>query len=166
MNLLETSSLRFISFFERKKQWGKIRFSIFFAIINVLLSFMLAAFLPTSDSTTSAKYSFITAIIIAPIFETFLFQSLPFSISRRLKLKFWLYLTLMTIPFALLHYHNGYISIVNAFISGLIYGASFIVWAKDRYRDAVIAVCLIHGLHNLVLQSVMATLVYIAGSAS
>lgn len=162
MNLLETSSLKFISFFERKKQWGKIRFSIFFAAINVLLSFMLIAVLPVTDSTTSVKYSFITAIIIAPIFETFLFQSLPFSVSRRLKLKFWLYLSLMTIPFALLHYHNGYISIVNAFLSGLIYGASFIVWAKDRYRDAVIVVCLIHGLHNLALQGAMAALAYLA----
>ncbi|MFZ6874763.1 hypothetical protein ACO0LF_22105 [Undibacterium sp. Di27W] len=69
----------------------------------------------------------------------------------------------MTSPFALLHYPNGLIGVVNAFLGGLIYSASFIVWEKNSYKVALCIVMAIHGLHNLELTGLSHGLIYVLG---
>ncbi len=113
------------------------------------------ALAPIDEGSAPIRVSFFSAVIFAPIFETFLFQALPFSIARRLNFNVWSKLMVMTVPFAILHYHNGVVSIVNALFGGLILGASFIVWEKDSYRDAFIVLTAIHGLHNLVVEGII-----------
>ncbi|MFZ6874173.1 CPBP family intramembrane glutamic endopeptidase [Undibacterium sp. Di27W] len=114
-----------------------------------------------NSASEKRTHIFYYVVILGPIIETLLFQALPFSIARLLKLNIWFTLLLMTSPFALLHYPNGLIGIVNAFLGGLIYSTSFIVWEKNSYKVALCIVMAIHGLHNLEVTGLGYGLMYV-----
>jgi uncharacterized protein len=92
----------------------------------------------------------ITSIIIAPIFETFLGQFLPYYLLKKIKYmneRSYLILLASALFFGLLHFYS-FLYIVYAFILGLVLSYGYMVRIKnDRNSFLLIAIC--HSLLNL-----------------
>lgn len=93
---------------------------------------------------------FITTIILAPIFETFFGQSLPYYLLRKVKyLKERSYLVLISssLFFGIMHFYSLFY-IIYAFFLGLIFMYGYMVRIKNDERAFLnIAIC--HALLNL-----------------
>lgn len=93
--------------------------------------------------------SWITIIIIAPIFETFLNQYLPFKLMQNLswtKNKYGLYILVSAMVFGLMHtYSLQYM--IFAFSVGLILGYTYFFYSKAPQK-AFWSTTLIHALRN------------------
>ncbi|MFC0348185.1 CPBP family intramembrane glutamic endopeptidase [Undibacterium danionis] len=100
-------------------------------------------------------YTVIGALVIAPFLETFLWQSLPFSWSTNREKPLLLTISLMTIPFALLHAHRGIAAFLGALIGGVTLSAIYIVWSNASKSTAFAATALTHFLHNAGTLSLM-----------
>jgi len=92
----------------------------------------------------------ITSIIIAPIFETFLGQFLPYYLLKKINYmneRSYLILLASALFFGLLHFYS-ILYIVYAFILGLVLSYGYMVRVKnDRNSFLLIAIC--HSLLNL-----------------
>ena len=140
----------FLALFEKKL--GKLRYITYVSLIQIVLSsIVLSVFslLEVNDPDSQIAFSLTDIFLFAPIIETFLLQALPFSISRKLKFSTWGCILMMSLPFGLLHYSNGKCAILNAFLNGIIYSASFIIWEKRSYKDALLVTIMIHVFHNI-----------------
>lgn len=95
---------------------------------------------------------FITTIILAPIFETFLGQYLPYILLRKVKYlstRSHLILIISSLFFGLIHFYSLFY-IVYAFFLGLILMYGYMVRIKNDNRTfLLIAIC--HSLLNLVI---------------
>jgi len=93
---------------------------------------------------------FITTIILAPIFETFLGQSFPYYLLRKLKYlreRNYLVLISSSLFFGILHFYSLFY-IIYAFLLGLIFMYGYMVRIKiDEKAFLNITIC--HSLLNL-----------------
>lgn len=150
MDAIKENDSSFFAYFDKKKKNGIVRYCLLFSFIQIIFSLLLAlVFIVVDESEDPVKHTFFFAVIIAPILETILLQALPFIVCRKLGLRRWLTFIMMSVPFALLHHHSGYLSVINAFLGGVIFSATFIVWEKKTYYHALLVTMVIHSLHNL-----------------
>lgn len=136
---------------------------IFFAVLLSLLKDYIVNSIPFKESTVVDEiemlkdniiFFFFLVVILGPVIETILYQTLPINAVQQV-LK-WFRVELLSLPifisaiiFSLSHWYNiNYV--VNAFLGGLIY-AWFYVIVQRRKERAIIVVFLIHALKNLVV---------------
>ncbi len=91
-------------------------------------------------------------IVVAPIIETGLFQTIPISVSRRFKLHFNIQVLSGILLFALVHIAQGaLIGFVSGVIGGFYLSFSYSVWIERKSRIAFLMTAGIHSIYNFVL---------------
>jgi len=101
----------------------------------------------------------VTALLVLPLFETWLGQSLPFSVLYRLKIRnpAWL-IGVSAAWFGLQHVFGMTMgAFIPAFLSGLILAYTFWRWRKLNYANAFWMTAAVHVCMNLV--AVVVTLI-------
>lgn len=94
---------------------------------------------------------FFSALIPAPIVETYVFQKLPIDFFWESFSKKWPLLFISAVPFGVLHYFKEYFirDIIYAFGLGLIFAYAYIVARKREDMNPLAAVIVIHAGYNL-----------------
>lgn len=97
----------------------------------------------------------IDAILIAPILETLLFQTLPIALARKLRARFTLQLLASVIPFAAIHFLYGpNAGIAAGLIGGFYFAYTYARWRKRSLWTALWTTGVSHSLHNLIVLSI------------
>ena len=138
---------------KRKPYWVQMMLFYFssFLIVCCVIPVILIIDMHKGMNTNGPDLtSWILVLILAPIFETFLNQYLPFKLLQKWtwsKNKYGLYIITSAIIFGLMHtYSLQYM--VFAFSVGLILGYNYFFYSKTPNR-AFWSTTLIHGLRNL-----------------
>ncbi len=129
-------------------------FSLFIidTIYNFIVSYIISRYDATLiDTHLADKYSlftiFILTVVIAPIFETFIFQFLLIEILLTFKLKKEIIIYISAILFAATHNYN-FVYFIAIIFSGLIY-AAYYLYLKSKNKNALFYVILLHSVSNL-----------------
>lgn len=126
----------------------------------VLVGYVVFSVAPAGSDTNSVANElsdivatkFVVVVLLAPLLETFVFQSVPFFVFRwftKGQLNFWLCLFVSASAFGLSHSYNVYY-----FLAGFLVGAVFIhlyYLANLRRQSAFALVFAVHALNNLVV---------------
>jgi uncharacterized protein len=120
---------------------------------NIVLGFINQKdlnFVDLQGKENSIVFLFITPVILAPIFETFLGQSLPYYLLKKINYlneRSYLILIVSALIFGLLHFYSLFY-IIYAFFLGLILSYGYMLRVKNDKRTFIlIAIC--HSLLNL-----------------
>jgi len=102
------------------------------------------------NNEKSIGFIFISTILVAPIFETILGQSLPYYLLKKVKFlneRNYLILLISSLFFGLLHFYSLFY-ILYAFLLGLVLMYAYIIRIKtDKRTFFLIAIC--HSLLNI-----------------
>lgn len=130
-------------------------FILIFYFPSLLLG-IITAFLPEPDmegslTTDNIALDFLIAIIVVPLIETLLFQSLIIEIIckliKRPRKNIWVAVLASSLAFAFNHmYSIGYVIIT--LLAGIILAFAYYL-GRYRKESAIILVFLIHSLYNL-----------------
>lgn len=93
--------------------------------------------------------AWIATVLVAPFFETFLFQRLPFNLMQNWSLtrnKYGLYILVSSVIFGLCHYYSLQYMIIT-FAGGLVLAYTYFFYCKMP-KVAFWTTVLIHGLRN------------------
>jgi len=158
MGIIKTSFQNITNYLKKLK---RITFILVITILLYFISFsfniLLGAikkndfvFIDFQDKKNSIIYFFVTPIILAPIFETFLGQSLPYYLLKKVNYmneRSYLILLASALIFGLMHFYSLFY-IIYAFFLGLVLSYGYMVRIKnDNKAFFLIAIC--HSLLNL-----------------
>lgn len=91
-------------------------------------------------------------VVVAPVLETLLFQSLPVWIARLCKARFPVQLVSSVIPFALVHAMEGAGTGIAAGLTGGFYFAfTYVHWREQKRWTAFWVTAVSHAIHNGIL---------------
>jgi len=125
------------------------------SIAMMLLSIISLDFfgLITEERPVEQKtfWYFISALVLAPAIETFIFQKLPIDFFWESFSKKWPLLIISATPFGILHYFKEYFfrDILYSFGCGVIFAYAYILAKKREDMSAFLVVSLIHAGYNL-----------------
>jgi hypothetical protein len=95
-------------------------------------------------------------IILGPILETLIFQTIPVFFARLIKLKLLGQILISVIPFAILHFSRSIGAGIGAGIIGGFYSAfTYVHWRQKSLWTAFWVTALSHGLYNLAIFSMI-----------
>ena len=98
----------------------------------------------------------ITVILIGPIAETLLLQTLPIELSRRFNRPILFQFCAGMIPFALLHFVTGiHVGIASGVVGGVFFSYTYLECRRDSWLEATKVTCITHCLHNVIVVPVM-----------
>lgn len=124
-------------------------------VFGLLLAQLIETLFPLNQSIPdpgcSLAASISVAVVIMPIFETFVFQCGSFWFLTRWKLPQWIFWVVMIVPFAAAHLQH---SSARALGAGVVGGAYLdtcyvLVRQRDSFAKAFCVTAVAHGLHNL-----------------
>jgi len=93
---------------------------------------------------------FLFGVVLAPFFETLIFQFLPYVFANaflKRKIKFYFYIVSASLFFGVMHFYNLYYFLVGTSV-GVVLSFYFYV-SKLRGASGVILVYIIHAINNL-----------------
>lgn len=91
-------------------------------------------------------------VIIAPIFETLIFQAFPVWIARLCKANFSAQLLASTIPFMMVHAIEGVQTAIAAgLVSGFYLAFTYVHWREHKRWTAFWTTAVSHAIHNGIL---------------
>jgi hypothetical protein len=125
------------------------------ALTTVGISAFIESCFSKNDHAHVYWYTLVSAIAIAPVLETLVFQVLPFKWAEFRKIGTPLKLIIMSTPFALAHAAKGVGAVVEAQIGGLLLSALYIHWSKVSRPIAFATTSLAHLLHNVITAAMM-----------
>ena len=137
---------------------SSISFILIGLILLILTTFILSLLLPEGYNRNTFVESvakdgpltlFLFACVIAPFFETILFQSLPFILANHLfkhKKRLFFYLITASLFFGYMHDYNIFYSLTGCFVGFIL--CFFFYIAKQRKQSALFLVAIIHALNN------------------
>ena len=103
---------------------------------------------PFVNLTHSVWLKFIAVVLIAPIYETFLFQYLIITtLLGKINTKWVIFIS--SFFFGLSHFYN-FFYILNAFFVGIVLAFAYVNW-NGKKQSPFLVVFLIHSLHNLLI---------------
>ena len=126
-------------------------FSSFLIVLAVLPFIFLTDITLDENSNGPTVSEWIIVSLFVPLFETFLFQQLPFKIMQNWSLttnRYGIYILLSAIIFGLSHWYSLQYMIF-AFAVGLVLGYMYFFYSKTP-KVAFWSTVLIHGLRNLI----------------
>lgn len=130
--------------------------SIFFIILGAILLYFNNMdpdiFIPIREDTGLDFSIFAVqfyAVIIGPFIGTIVSQFLILTVCDKLKIKNKYAIIISALFFGISHFDNIF-HIISTSIGGLIFATAYISFKDDTGR-AILAVYLIHGLHNLII---------------
>jgi hypothetical protein len=107
---------------------------------------------PFSSDQQLAKLTlafFITAVILAPLFETTIGQYLPFKIIGKFTKSKKLTIILSALIFSLIHLPViGFL--LSAFLVGLIFSWGYVLKTTDKNNKPFVLITISHSIHNLI----------------
>lgn len=131
---------------------GKFAFLVYSTALSVGSSFLLyslASHETNEQSLIEGIARVVSAFAIAPGLETVLFQLAPYLLAAKFQLRPTLRFLLMSVPFALVHYANGILAIMDALVGGIILALTFLVWAREGIRCSIWMTVAVHTFHNV-----------------
>lgn len=146
---------KFLEFISYLGELSKTKLITLALVINVFFAFFISFLVDTFTSSSLADgtkpfnsiyQEILIAIILAPIFETFIFQHLAIKIFK-IKLPLSCACLLSALLFSLLHDYNIYYQI-SMFLPGLSF--ALVYCAVGQNRDGIWATAVLHALFNLV----------------
>ena len=129
-----------------------LTYLISFALVPLFLLFDIPDMGGFSMDESNIELEFYLVVVIAPIIETFLFQTLFFWIL--LKIKFFqknviLIIILSAAAFGIFHGYSS-VYIIYAFLGGLLFAYSYYVYINKDYSSFWV-VTSIHSIRNLIV---------------
>lgn len=104
------------------------------------------------ESVISAIYYFIIWILISPVFETAIFQLIPYALFKRYSnfdRNRWITIIISGFFFSVVHLYSIYYFILT-FLGGIILMYLFLMRVKINEKNAFVTVALTHMLRNFV----------------
>lgn len=127
------------------------RISLEGTIVSLLLAFLLAPFgvaLRDISSTSGGELLFL-GVIVAPLFETLIFQALPVWIARLYKAGFAVQLLSSIVPFFLAHVTEGLgTGLCAGLVGGFYFAFTYVHWRKISLWTAIWTTAVSHAIHN------------------
>ncbi len=121
-----------------------------------MVALLLAPFLPSRNFSISIEELFVLGVFVAPVFETLLLQSAPIGIARLCGAKSGVQALSSIVPFFLGHLTEGVgTGLVAGLVGGFYYAVTYIRWRRVSWWSAFWVTAVSHGIHNLLLLSVM-----------
>ena len=140
------------------KTKNKVSFVLCFILMAVIIVILLT-FIPDAlgieiqerETRTYTIWLLVVALVLAPLFETLVFQKLLIDFFRYKFTYDWPLILISAIPFGIGHYFNEYFyrDILYAFGTGIIFAYAYILAKKRRDMNAFTAVYCIHAGYNL-----------------
>lgn len=94
----------------------------------------------------------VSAVVLAPFFETLLFQALPIAVARVCGWGFWAQVAVSNVLFALPHFGiAASTGIAAGVLSGFYIAFTYAHWRETSFRSALWMTAGMHSLHNLIL---------------
>ena len=91
-------------------------------------------------------------VVVAPIFETLVFQAFPVWIARLCKARFSIQVLSSVVPFTILHAIEGIqTGIAAGLISGFYLAFTYVHWREDRRWTAFWVTAVSHVIHNAIV---------------
>ena len=155
------SIVRFFRDYRSRTPWG-FAWRIALESSFVGLAIALALYLLGVSTTHTLPYRnlgefILSAIILAPILETFLLQSLPVGIIRLFNGSPTIQWVTTTLVFLLPHLPGGLIAALAGGLTGGLYlGYTYIFWRSHSFLKAVTTTIIAHTLHNVVVGAIIA----------
>ena len=89
------------------------------------------------------------AVVIAPVFETLIFQAFPVWIARLCKASFPVQIVASVVPFFLVHAIEGLATgLAAGLISGFYFAFTYVHWRQERRWTAFWVTAVSHAIHN------------------
>jgi hypothetical protein len=93
-------------------------------------------------------------VVIAPIFETLIFQAFPVWIARLCKARFSIQILASMIPFTIIHSIEGVqTGIAAGLVSGFYLAFTYTHWREYKRWSAFWITAVSHAIHNVILIS-------------
>lgn len=103
---------------------------------------------------------FFIAVILFPIFETFVGQVIPIELARRLRANWAVSILISAIIFGCCHYLNGgLVHGVSAFLGGAVFASGYVTVRRVGFWSGFLTACIAHVVQNAMLLFVVARLV-------
>lgn len=142
-----------INFVEKYKVQLFFKISSIVILCNIIISLFFEkittsfniVFKSKSFSFESKTEEFILVVIVAPIFETFIFQYLPNFYLRKYNVCYTILIS--SFLFGLAHNYS-YIYILYGFIVGLLFISAYVFSIKEKINPFLI-ICYTHFIYNL-----------------
>lgn len=160
------------SYFKRIANYTPVRFIIevtslafvsrFFIVLPVAFILALVGFdlgsvnIETLNLTTEFWRTVLLAVIIAPFVETLIFQLVPLTFFRLIRVPSVIAIILSTFLFAYAHLDDGLINFIGMIPIGFLFVWAFTVRQKRSVKEAIFVVFMIHALTNF-----LATILYL-----
>ncbi len=150
---------KFIKTKDRLKEQKPFKFILLVVAYNFLLDiialplFLLSMWIiPDNNEIIEVDLiKIISAVVLAPIIETFLAQMVVILIARKfIKSSTWI-IMISALIFAVGHGFDDPFRLVPMFVSGILFAFSYLHWLERSKLLAYGVTCSIHFLHNLVL---------------
>lgn len=120
-------------------------------VLGVIISYYFSKYCKDPYHDIPLTIFIAMGIFVAPILETWLFQTIPISISKKLKLPLWIQIFSSLIPFACVHiYQGGLIGIVSGIIGGFYLSFSYATWKIKKSNNAFRITVGIHSIYNTI----------------
>lgn len=126
--------------------------AIFSMLMNVLIVDLLGIVQQERLVEAMTFWYVVSAILLAPLLETFIFQKLPIDYFRKYIKKDWLLVMISALPFGLMHYLKDFFfrDVFYAFCFGAVFAYAYILAQKREDMNAYWAVVIIHAGYNAV----------------
>jgi hypothetical protein len=133
---------------------------LFFVFLLLALSYLIVAislliYVPESSGSEylhkkNPYYLFFTACIVAPLFETLVFQTIIIALVRNfLSKKIGFQIAISALLFSLIHYYSIWY-IVFAFLVGIILATGYVIYYRNGELKAFAAIAGVHFLRNFI----------------
>ncbi len=143
--------------YRRRAKWPFLwRISIEGLVVPIIVSAALSLFLHLPERTDlqnmGAWHLVISAVIVAPVLETLIFQSVPVAVARALGWGFWPQVVVSVFLFALAHFAiAASTGIAAGLFTGFYIAFTYVHWRETSFRAGLWMTAGVHALHNLAL---------------
>ncbi len=124
-------------------------------LVKIVVAIAISLLIPEKNTKiliTNPILVIVSVILVAPIVETLLLQTLPIELSRRFKRPVIFQFIAGMAPFALLHFLAGiHAGIAAGIVGGVYFSYAYLECRDESWLKATKVVCMTHGLHNVIV---------------
>ncbi|OHB58439.1 MAG: hypothetical protein A2Z38_04890 [Planctomycetes bacterium RBG_19FT_COMBO_48_8] len=138
----------------KRKPWNFCwRVAIEGLIVSFIIVYVLLFFIEQKNRdffNWPISYAILVILILAPVFETLLFQTLPVAVARWRKARFRVQILVSLIPFTLVHLVEGIAVGVGAgLIGGFYLAINYVHWREKSLWTALWTTTIAHAIRNI-----------------
>ena len=121
--------------------------------VTVAISAFISLFgLAERDLRMDVGLLLVMGVVVAPVLETLIFQSLPVWVARLFKASFQVQVVASVVPFVLVHVTQGLgTGIAAGLVGGFYFAFTYVHWREQRRWTAFWVTAVSHAIHNAIL---------------